>query len=187
MFSGVPNGPLRLSPPQVHAAVHNSGVIVVQNKIDQRQRSLPTAKYRAQFPNIVDFVDVSCTDGYEDTVNKLRQTIKQAVQKLPQVGDELPVEWVNIRKDLKAVGRDHITYEEYREICSPYNLPAKRIDHLSRYFHDLGVTVHYHKDRLLKNFVVLNPDWAVDGVYNVLDTRSIEERQGRFTTEDLDT
>ena len=27
MFSGVPNGPLRLSPPQVHAAVHNSGEI----------------------------------------------------------------------------------------------------------------------------------------------------------------
>ena len=26
MFSGVPNGPLRLSPPQVHAAVHNSGI-----------------------------------------------------------------------------------------------------------------------------------------------------------------
>ena len=25
MFSGAPNGPLRLSPPQVHAAVHNSG------------------------------------------------------------------------------------------------------------------------------------------------------------------
>ena len=25
MFSGVPNGPLPLSPPQVHAAVHNSG------------------------------------------------------------------------------------------------------------------------------------------------------------------
>ena len=29
MFSGVPNGPLRLSPPQVHAAVHNSGVKVL--------------------------------------------------------------------------------------------------------------------------------------------------------------
>ena len=28
MFSGVPNGPLRLSPPQVHAAVHNSGNMV---------------------------------------------------------------------------------------------------------------------------------------------------------------
>ena len=32
MFSGVPNGPLRLSPPQVHAAVHNSGVIPVPSE-----------------------------------------------------------------------------------------------------------------------------------------------------------
>ena len=31
MFSGVPNGPLRLSPPQVHAAVHNSGSIFPNN------------------------------------------------------------------------------------------------------------------------------------------------------------
>ena len=30
MFSGVPNGPLRLSPPQVHAAVHNSGESVLR-------------------------------------------------------------------------------------------------------------------------------------------------------------
>ena len=29
MFSGVPNGLLRLSPPQVHAAVHNSGIITL--------------------------------------------------------------------------------------------------------------------------------------------------------------
>ena len=31
----------------------NSPVIVVQNKIDLRKKSLPTAKYRSQFPNIV--------------------------------------------------------------------------------------------------------------------------------------
>ncbi len=31
MFSGVPNGLLRLSPPQVHAAVHNSGAMDLEN------------------------------------------------------------------------------------------------------------------------------------------------------------
>ena len=36
MFSGVPNGPLRLSPPQVHAAVHNSGGNVVFAREPQR-------------------------------------------------------------------------------------------------------------------------------------------------------
>ena len=37
MFSGVPNGPLRLSPPQVHAAVHNSGT----NLLEQMESLLP--------------------------------------------------------------------------------------------------------------------------------------------------
>ena len=34
MFSGVPNGPLRLSPPQVHAAVHNSGASLDWTHVD---------------------------------------------------------------------------------------------------------------------------------------------------------
>ena len=83
---------------------NNSPVIVIQNKIDERLKSLPTDSFRAQFPNIVDFVDVSCADGYEQTIEKLTKTIKQAVNKLPQVGDQLPAEWVEIRQDLKALG-----------------------------------------------------------------------------------
>ena len=35
MFSGVPNGPLRLSPPQVHAAVHNSGVTKIVDALSK--------------------------------------------------------------------------------------------------------------------------------------------------------
>ena len=107
------------------------------------------------------------------------------VNKLPQVGDELPAEWVNIREYLKALGVDHISDKKYYEICADHGLLAERADYLSRYFHDLGVTVHYSQDPLLKKTVVLNPDWAVDGVYNVLDTPSIEERQGRFNKRDL--
>ena len=44
MFSGVPNGPLRLSPPQVHAAVHNSGAIFlvsVESGVKERLTSPP--------------------------------------------------------------------------------------------------------------------------------------------------
>ena len=40
MFSGVPNGPLRLSPPQVHAAVHNSGYIKSVWKSNMHIKSL---------------------------------------------------------------------------------------------------------------------------------------------------
>ena len=85
----------------------------------------------------------------------------------------------------QGTGVDHISDKKYYEICADHGLLAERADYLSRYFHDLGVTVHYSQDPLLKKTVVLNPDWAVDGVYNVLDTPSIEERQGRFNKRDL--
>lgn len=164
----------------------NSPVIVVQNKIDLRKKSLPTAKYRSQFPNIVDFVDVSCADGYEETISNLVEVMRRAVRRLPQVGDALPGEWVTIRNSLKDLGVDYISYDDYHEICHEHGLSTERADFLSRYFHDLGVIVHHQQDPLLKKLVILNPDWAVDAVYNVLDTRSIEERDGRFDSRDLE-
>lgn len=79
---------------------NKSPVVVVQNKIDLRKRQLPSDRYRAQFPNIVEFVDVSCADGYEETIAALKRSVEQAVSRLPQVGDRLPSEWVAVRKDL---------------------------------------------------------------------------------------
>ena len=165
---------------------NNSPVIVVQNKIDKRNRSLPTTKYSRQFPNIIGFADVSCAKGYEETIGELRNLIQEAVRKLPQVGDKLPAEWVNIREDLAALNVDHITYDEYRAICEKRGLTKEKADFLSRYFHDLGVIVHHYDDPLLEKMVIVNPDWAVDGVYNVLDTRSIGQRHGRFDNSDLE-
>jgi small GTP-binding protein len=165
---------------------NNSPVIVVQNKIDKRNKSLPTTKYSRQFPNIVAFANVSCAVGYEQTINQLRQYIQNAVRELPQVGDKLPAEWVHIRDDLAALNADHITYGEYCEICEKHGLSQEKAGFLSSYFHNLGVIVHHHDDPLLKKMVIVNPDWAVDGVYNVLDTRSIEDRHGRFDDGDLE-
>lgn len=164
---------------------NDSPVIVVQNKIDLRKKSLPSEKYKQQFPNIFSFVDVSCSDGYKHTLEKLIEEIKSAVKLLPQVGDALPKEWVDIRKELEKKRVDYISYDDYVRLCRKYGLSQEKADFLSRYYHDLGVVVHYAKDPLLKNMVIINPDWAVDGVYNVLDTRSVEENKGRFNNDDL--
>ena len=56
MFSGVPNGPLRLSPPQVHAAVHNSGTTVYDRMsycaIEGTRDTSPLAKQIASLTRI---------------------------------------------------------------------------------------------------------------------------------------
>lgn len=164
---------------------NESPVIVLQNKIDLRKKNLPSEKYIEQFPNILSFVDVSCSDGYEYTIEKLVDVIKSAIKTLPQIGDALPKEWVDIRKELEKKRVDFISYNDYVRLCRKYGLTQERADFLSGYYHDLGVIVHYSNDPLLKNMVIINPDWAVDGVYNVLDTRSVEENKGRFNNNDL--
>ncbi|MGH1363893.1 MAG: COR domain-containing protein [Calditrichia bacterium] len=162
-----------------------SPVIIVQNKIDKRERAIATKKFQSQFPNIVGFANVSCVTGQERTIQELRKLIKEAVRKLPQVGDKLPGEWVDVRKELAALNVDHITYSKYCNICKKHGLDKKKADFLSRYFHDLGVIVHHQDDPLLENLVVLNPDWVVDGVYSVLDTKKVERQLGRFSDADL--
>ena len=58
MFSGVPNGPLRLSPPQVHAAVHNSGEMLVgvfnAGIAAVRDGSLGDARRILNFPEVAE-------------------------------------------------------------------------------------------------------------------------------------
>ena len=57
MFSGVPNGLLRLSPPQVHAAVHNSGVRAAQSPNWPTPPPLACFKFRFVSSPLVGGVD----------------------------------------------------------------------------------------------------------------------------------
>jgi len=163
----------------------NSPIIVVQNKIDERQKQLPTSKYRQQYPSITEFINVSCSEGYEQTIDKLRLAIKDVVKSLPHIGDELPKQWVDVRKNLEEIKEDYIKYQYYLDICSKYGLNDIQADYLSKYLNDLGVIVHHIDDANLKELVILNSDWAVDGAYAVLDSKKVEENSGRFKIKDL--
>lgn len=165
-----------------------SPVIVIQNKIDERVKELPQQKYKALFPDIQSFSKISCADGWEYTLESLKTEVRKAIMKLPQVGDELPKPWVDVRKELETLSKEGINYlslEEYTAICKEFNLSQKQGLFLSQYYHDLGIIVHHKDDVILRNTVIINPDWAVDGVYNVLDTHKVQDNNGEFTDNDL--
>ncbi len=56
---------------------------------------------------------------------------------------------------------------------------------LSSYLHDLGVCLHFQDDKLLKNTVILRPDWGTTAVYKVTDSDTVRRNKGRFTDADL--
>lgn len=55
---------------------------------------------------------------------------------------------------------------------------------VSKYLHDLGVCLHFHKDPILKQTVILKPEWGTSAVYKVLDTKQVRDNLGCFTREE---
>ncbi|KAA6307798.1 hypothetical protein EZS27_040530, partial [termite gut metagenome] len=84
---------------------HDSPVIVVLSKYDERQKKLPESIYKNQFGNIVNFVDVSCANGYEHTIESLKDAIKNAVMLLPQTKIPFSNHWIEVRKELENLSQ----------------------------------------------------------------------------------
>jgi internalin A len=163
----------------------NSPVIVVMNKSDLRGKLIDEASFKEKFNNIVTFLQVSCFTG--SGIPELTAEIRSCLGNMDHLQDTLPGVWLKIRDHLKNEKKDYISLEEYFSICKTYHLPEERAEYLGSYLHDLGVILHYRHDKLLENTVILNPEWATEAVYKLIDTRQILENKGRFNFADLKT
>ena len=161
----------------------NSPVIVVLNKIDNRIKSIDEQSLQSKFSNIKLFEKVSALKG--TGIKVLVENIKKQVDQLPHIGDVLPTVWVIIRRQLESLAKNYISYDEYKVICKEFGQDEERAEFLSRYYHDLGVFLHFLDNPVLREIVFLKPDWATNAVYKVVDTREIQESYGKFHFEQL--
>ncbi len=165
-------------------------LLLVMNKSDERIKPIDEAELKKHFPNIQGFYKVSAKTG--DGIPDLKKAILTQLDRLPHIGDRLPGEWLEVRKELEGFtkenekGKDkakenYIEYERYVGICKKCGLGKAPADYLARYYHDLGVFLNFETPPILKNIVFLKPDWATDAVYRLLDTRQVQENRGHFT------
>lgn len=161
----------------------NSPILVVQNKVDERVKSIGETLLRRHFPNIVGFYNVSAKTG--DGISELKKVIETQIRKLPHIGEKLPKAWVKVRDKLKATEQNVITYDNYISLCNSFQLNTEQALHLSNYFHDLGVFLHFQDNDILRNILFINPEWATNAVYKIIDTKEIVLNKGRFNSSQL--
>jgi hypothetical protein len=122
-----------------------------------------------------------------DAAAKLGEALEFYARQLPHIGEALPARWLDIRADIEAQAADkpYIGQQEYFDLYARH-LPFDREKalHLSRYFHDLGVFLHFQDDPLLARTVILQNTWATEAVFKMLDDETVKDRLGRFTQED---
>lgn len=160
-----------------------SPVLVALNKSDERVREIDEEEIKSHFNNIVQFHKISALNGMGMDV--LRKQISDEIIKLPHVGDEWPESWSHIREILEKDPRNYISLQEFYNICSTLKVSQSQAGHLSSYLHDLGVILHFQDEPLLRQTVILRPEWGTKAVYSVLDTRSVQDRKGRFQLDEL--
>jgi hypothetical protein len=118
-------------------------------------------------------------------VDALRDFVRKQAWKLPLMGTFWPSSWLAVRKALKATSRYYITYKKYLQVCKKVGIEENEAKTLSRYLHDLGIILHFQDDVLLKETVILKPEWGTDAVYKVLDAKMVRERSGILYNKDL--
>ena len=83
--------------------------------------------------------------------------------------------------------KNHINFDMYAKICQKYLVKEEDSQTLlSYYLHNIGSLLHFVDDMVLKDFIILNPQWAVDAVYSVLDSTQVDTDNGQFKQSKLD-
>lgn len=173
----------------VESFAGDSPIILVINKCDERKnvKYVDLKSLQNNFEQIVDVYEVSCRHG--NGIYELEHSIKTETVKLPLINIVWLSSWIKIRKHLEelASSKDVISFTEYQDICQQYNVKEGEAKSLSQYMHDLGIILHFQEDVLLKDFVILSPDWGTDAVYKVLDAEDdlLQNRNGTLFIEDL--
>ena len=161
----------------------SSPLIMAMNKSDVREKEIDNESLQENYPFIFDFERVSCKTGRG--INDLIRVIKKVIANLDHLGEEWPKERLDIKYLLEREKRSYISYDEFKLICKSKGLNNKQTELISEYLHDLGTIMHFQDNNVLRQLVILKPDWATAAVYKVLDTQKIQEKYGEFTIDDL--
>jgi len=174
----------------VEAFAGDCPIIIVVNKCDKDRKNykeLDMSAFKSRYPQIVDAFYVSCKDNVG--IAELRQTIIETASNLPLMNTEWFSSWLKVRKILEDMSHkaNYIPYSEYQKICKKQRIKEIEALSLIKYLHDLGVVLHFHDDSLLKDVVILSPEWGTDAVYKILDAKLtvLKNRSGILYYNDL--
>jgi internalin A len=162
-----------------------SPVLIFQNEKGGRSKIIDTAGIMSRFK----MVKAVCSGNLDrpGSADDLADLIRKHAQQLPHVGAEVPAGWLAIRSELEAIKQQnpYISRKEYFKIYGRHLEPNRdKALRLSRFFHDLGVFLHFQDELLLERVVILQNDWATEAVFRILNDEAIKTNSGYFTEAD---
>ena len=155
-----------------------SPVFLVQNEKQDIRCEISLGQQRRDFRNLEkDFpTNLATNRGLE----ALQRALQNRIATLDHISTPIPKRWANVRYVLENYSQrqTHIEVGEFFNICVSQGF--KKSDKLamlslSKYLHDLGIILHFQKDPILKNVVILRPELATKAVYKVVGNKKVTD------------
>jgi internalin A len=163
----------------------NSPILIIKNEKQDRQRELSN-QLRSEFENFKEAIPTNLANNRN--LPAILTACEYHLSQLPHIGQTLPKTWVKVRHALENDPRNHISLNEYLQICKDNGFKErKNALQLSEYLHDLGICLHFQDDEMspLYQTVILKPKWGTDAAYTVLDNPEVMRNFGRFSNKEL--
>lgn len=158
----------------------DSPVIVVLNKVRQQPFDVNRRALQVKFPNVRAFVETDCED--DTGVRTLARTVYEEIDRMPHLRDTFPAAWFSVKEQLEKMAESYLSFDEYRRLCERVGeSDANAQETLASFLHTLGVALNYRDDPRLRDLHVLKPEWVTEGIYSILNDKSLTVGHGELT------
>lgn len=171
---------------RIEAYGGGSPALVIVNKCAQHPLELDERRLRERFPFIREFLRTDCQT--REGLTRLKAAIKRETDALPDLRTPFPVQWFGVKTRLGQMPEDCLNYGDYQRLCTEQKEadPGNQ-ETLIGFLHDLGAVLHFRDVPRLNDLGVLKPAWATDGIYGLLNAKSVAAAGGVLAVNEMGT
>lgn len=122
---------------------------------------------------------------------QIKRSIIHQILNLPHYKKNVPKSWVPVRELISTLQKNNcISYlslkEKMQEVNAESFASREDVEDCVKFFHSIGIILWYHQVDKLRNWVILNPKWAVDSVYKIIDDEKVLSQKGIIFADDFE-
>ncbi len=127
---------------------------------------------------IVGFYHVDSKTEYG--LDELKQAIAKTAANIPQVGRSVPASWKRVLDAVRQCSETDawITYEQFQILCAEQNVDLALAKTYAAILNELGHLIHYCADPILKDTVILKPEWLSKAISFILEDKQVNDQNG---------
>jgi Leucine-rich repeat (LRR) protein len=158
-------------------------VVATHGGPKQRQPDIDRQEFWDVFgkDTIIDFFHIESKPdkkGNRRGIKDLKKAIAQIAVNLPEVGRSVPKNWQDVRDALAKTKKAYLPLDDVIKICRKHKMDNEQANLFVTIEHRLGHLIHYQHDPILRDIVVLKPDWLATAISFVLDDEETRKNNG---------